>query len=654
MITAIITNQKLRLYKNSGRLNSELVSIFDIEDDQVFDSSIDQLKAISAKKLDQEKIILITPCNSNIYDEFIQTWIDRVNKTEKFRIYLRSPMHYPYLWTQLKEHDERLIVIEALEQESNVFYYIPEAVQHQRLTSVKGVGVTEGTHAVIENLISDLKDLGLSVKREELSEVWQSVFESRKETAGILKQGKYSKIKADFNIDDSLIRKAYHENNRYLKDYISDELLKKYDINNIYLLGDYFEKAQTVTFLKNLSNKVDLNIHEDYDEESVCQQMALGGLRMAWLKLDEERKRNLEWQRSQVHAREKLIERIKNEVINPEKRETYLETFRLASKETGVPFEMLEWYINNRLQAFQLSAELNELNAQLKEERVPLDISTLEHQDVEDLGSGESFQALKEGDLTIESQVTDDENETVIVPDEDEQNDFPLGTIHSEPDRPSEEYKIEKQLEAFEASDFSWPDKTEETLQLENIVQTERIYPNSEFILLKGKIKGSNIDRVFRIISSNELEEINNLQNFRRLYERESNYYNNVSKIFRSNFGLFYYRDFLEGDTLEEYIEKNNIDQKENLKDLSSDDLKLIFHLWKEVKELDFSFVDFHAGNILVTKVIKWNLNEEIGVKLVGIRSSVSTKKEMEDQLHNILDKLLYEGVYEAFKQKFM
>lgn len=664
MITLFFTQKQIWFFSHPDRHQVVQESNLNLTQDANADHVIERIKSIQdgAKP---EKVILVHPNTPHTYDEIIASVKRRLVADGSIELFFTSPIHYPLLWNAIENAEDKIVLMEATEGQAHVFYYVPEAIQHQRLSSMRQVGEKEGAQNVIEKLIKDLSNLGLQVKSEELGEIYQNILNEHYDGLSLEKDGDYSRIRADFHVDNDLVRSSYEKNNRHLTNYISSELVKKYDISRIILIGDYFQKATSELFLEEECRGTNVKIETLYDHKEVLRQVAAGVGKMAFLKLDQLRKETIENQKKSLEARKRLLRQVEEEVTDPNQRSFYLEKFKAAAEKNEVPFEIIQWHIENKLQDSELSQELEQVNNHLREEQISL---SWEAEEYKNEPSESPKKKSSENSIIVDDDQEESEQEekeeknkesnvqTQINSDEE---DYPIGAIRS----PSEEEDLEdevlekqltEELEAFEVTDFSWPENTEKTLQLENIIQTERIYPNSEFILLKGKIKGSKIDRIFRIISTNELDRIENLQKYRRLYERVSRYYDNVSKIFRSNFGLFYYRDFIEGVPLNRYIGQCGIAQKESLKDLSSEDLKLIFHLWKEVKEMDFSYTTFQAHNIIVTKEVKWNLSEETSVKFTGIRSDVSTKEEMEDRLHEVLDELLYDGVYQAFKEKFI
>ena len=664
MITLLFSQKQIWFFSHPDRHQLVQESNLDLTQDVNADHVIERIKSIQDDGK-PEKVILVHPNTPHNYEEIIASVKKRLVAEKSIELFFTSPIHYPLLWNAIENTEDKIVLMEATEGQAHVFYYVPEAIQHQRLSSMKQVGVKEGTQNVIEKLIRDLNNLGLQVKSEELGEIYQNILNEHYDGLSLEKDGDYSRIRAEFNVDNDLVRSSYEKNNRHLTNYISSELVKKYDISRIILVGGYFQKAASALFLKEECRGTNVDIETFYDQKEILRQVAAGAGKMAFLKLDQLRKADIESQKKSLEARKKLLRQVEEEVTDPNQRLVYLEKFKAAAEKSKVPFEIIQWHIENKLQDFELSQELEEVNNHLREEQISLPWEAEKSKNVPSESpekKPDENSIIVDDDQDESEQIeSEDQNQeanlqTQINPDEEE---YPIGAIRSpSEDEDLEDEVLEKQLtqelEAFEVTDFSWPENTEKTLQLENIIQTERIYPNSEFILLKGKIKGSKIDRIFRIISTNELDRIENLQKYRRLYERVSRYYDNVSKIFRSNFGLFYYRDFIEGVPLNRYISQCGIDKKESLKDLSSEDLKLIFHLWKEVKEMDFSYTTFKAHNIIVTKEVKWNLSEETSVKFAGIRSDVSTKEEMEDRLHELLDDLLYDGVYKAFREKFI
>ncbi len=188
---------------------------------------------------------------------------------------------------------------------------------------------------------------------------------------------------------------------------------------------------------------------------------------------------------------------------------------------------------------------------------------------------------------------------------------------------------------------------------LEKYFQIEELYSNRTFLFFKGQIKSSSKERVFRFINKDQAKIPELMQQFRDLYTNESSYYNDLSPIVKNTAGYHYSRSFIAFQGLVEYFKKEQIRNKKSIKQLTTNNLKMILQIWNEINGLKFACKNMQEGNILVEKNLKWNLTQELKVKLVGFNSATCSKWEMIEDIHTIFERQLGQKLYSEFRNKF-
>lgn len=190
-------------------------------------------------------------------------------------------------------------------------------------------------------------------------------------------------------------------------------------------------------------------------------------------------------------------------------------------------------------------------------------------------------------------------------------------------------------------------------ISLNDIFVIKGSLPDAEFSSKKVTFHSDQELKVVRLLSVKEMKDAEKLANFNKLYKKELNYFEEMSELSESKEGLYYYRPFIERNTLKDHIVKLGLDKKKNLEDLSSSDLKFILQIFKEVKELEVSHANLTEENILILAKRKWNLQKNMEIKFIGFTSKDVDTKEMIEQTHHIFSNLMGKEIYQIFRQKF-
>lgn len=188
-------------------------------------------------------------------------------------------------------------------------------------------------------------------------------------------------------------------------------------------------------------------------------------------------------------------------------------------------------------------------------------------------------------------------------------------------------------------------------VSLDDLFVIQRDLPYGEFTAKLAVFKGQADQKVVRLVPKNKLEEAE--ERFTKLYEKELGYYEHVSELSHAKEGMFFYRPFFERTTLKEHIIKMGLNKKEQVDDLSSNDLKFILQVFKEVRALAYPHADLNGDNILVLTKRKWGLQKNVEIKFVGFTSEDITNDEMIEATHKAFAATMGENFYQAFREKF-
>ncbi|MEM6765599.1 MAG: hypothetical protein AAF655_11750, partial [Bacteroidota bacterium] len=188
---------------------------------------------------------------------------------------------------------------------------------------------------------------------------------------------------------------------------------------------------------------------------------------------------------------------------------------------------------------------------------------------------------------------------------------------------------------------------------IEEIFEISGVLLDPEFITKKVTHIINHDVKVIKILPTEDLENEERVKAFEIVYQKELIYYQELSEIFQAKEGKYYFRTYIERNTLKDYVRKTGLDKKDSFEKLNSNDLKLILEVWREVKGLSISHSNLSEYNILVLTKRKWNFSKDMEIRLVGFTSGEASEKEMEEQVHKIWSKLIGADVYLDFRKKF-
>lgn len=188
---------------------------------------------------------------------------------------------------------------------------------------------------------------------------------------------------------------------------------------------------------------------------------------------------------------------------------------------------------------------------------------------------------------------------------------------------------------------------------LNDLFSVKGALEDPEFTTKKVALREDQELKVIRILSVKDFDNKEKVEKFDKLYKKELAYYIEMSEISRSLEGKFYHRNYVERSTLKDYVSKIGLDKKLEVESLTSNDLKFILQVFKEVRELKVAHANLTEDTILVIAKRKWNLQKNVEIKFVGFTSEDCTNDEMIEQTHKVFSTLLGQEFYQDFRKKF-
>ena len=132
-----------------------------------------------------------------------------------------------------------------------------------------------------------------------------------------------------------------------------------------------------------------------------------------------------------------------------------------------------------------------------------------------------------------------------------------------------------------------------------------------------------------------------------------TSYYESVSDISESKEGLYFYRPFIERNSLKNYLINNGFNKKEKVESLSSNELKFMLMVFKEVRSLSQTHADLSEDTIIVQEKRKWSLQKNVAITFVGFTSEDVSNNDMVEATHKAFSRVMGDSFYQDFRRKF-
>ena len=188
---------------------------------------------------------------------------------------------------------------------------------------------------------------------------------------------------------------------------------------------------------------------------------------------------------------------------------------------------------------------------------------------------------------------------------------------------------------------------------LGDIFSLKKDLPDTEFITKIVSFRGDSVNQTLRLLKDSSSLNSHQIEEFKKLHAKEVAHYETVSDISESKEGLYFYRPYIERNSLKNYLTKQGMNKKEHVDDLSSNELKFILMVFKEVRSLAQSHADLNEENILIQEKRTWSLAKNIEISFVGFTAKDATNAEMIEATHEAFSRIMGANFYQEFRKKF-
>lgn len=570
-------------------------------------------------------------------------------------------------WIELE--NRRPVVKRDIEEVGGQFLFENEKTSKRKLT---GFGPEAGKEKVLATLMKQFATAGLTLDAETQTSLGEQVtqvpipgtYNLSRETGNII-------IQAEATFDEEELSELMLGDYQMLRPQLKKDVLHSAGVSKVWLMGPFFHHPKFISFLKDECRlDAELRIPEVGSVEEIFN-LTLKGIAsrntmileaeqkkadaLAKKKEAEEKKAAIAAELKMKDERDQFLQEIKDICKDPAKKEEYESTFVSRGESLGIPDLVIKWNITEALSRVELVQESEEIGMDLPEEKVPANPKT------EAKAEEKTETPAPVSKTASEEKKPEPKPEPVaeVKPEPREESKEPEpSTVEPEPQPVLEPVMATSGApaavaEAVKPQVKTKPSRKRDQVSLEDIFTWKGDLEDAEFVSKKATFHQDSDVKVVKILSADLTSNGEAIGNFRRVYEKELAYYGELSEISESRDGMYFYRKYIERQTLRDYATKNGLANKKNIEDLSSTDLKFILTLLKEVQELPVSHGNLTAENILIINKRKWNLSKDLEVKFVGFHSQDVSEEETIAQAHAALGSVIGEEVYEEFKEKF-
>ncbi len=468
-----------------------------------------------------------------------------------------------------------------------------------------------------------------------------------------------------------LSQQQYYENlahsRNLLKKTLNQKNILNFHINNIIFAGTFF---QTPVFKDFLTNELDIAACSIYYLDDIAAySVLLKGISNSTSKYPISHERTI----SKIPTRKQFWELLHHECTDKKKFSAYCTQFIPIAQSLGINSDLVTNYIRHIIYGLRPLDELGEITHVHT-------ILPVEHYEQQWLSY-----TKRQGMATTSWEESGREGESGRVREGESGRVRESGRVwevesgrvkESEAERVREgvervgegELFLKEQKEAYQARSIQTSShQILETVQedftvsisdtlhkaLEIYFDIDKYLASSYFLYFIAKLKGDNRFYVFRLMTNEQTNDRPKMQKFKQIHEREASYYHHCSSIFTFPWGQYYYREYIEGTRLKEYVQQLGMDKKYHLGELKSNELELILSIWRTINGLTFSYPSITSDSFVVTVQRKFPMRTLTSVQLINIDGAECTHDEMEDQLHLMLSHLLGAQLYKEIRNTF-
>ena len=565
--------------------------------------------------------------------------------------------------------------------------------KHEKISGRKlaGIGRSSGREKVMATLMKQFSEAGISLDAETQTSLGEQVnqepipgtFNISRETGNIILQAE-----ASFN-EEEISELMLGEYNM-LRPQLKKDVLHSAGITNVWLMGPHFYHPAFISFLKDECRlEAELKMAEKGTVEEIFD-LSMKGLStrtaliteaeaklaeaIAKQKEAEEKKAAIAAELKMKDERDLFLQEIKDVCIDPSKKEEYEGQFVSRGEALGIPDLVIKWNITEALSRVELVQEGEQIGLEVAESSeseeastpAPVEETPAEEPEViappvanksedkpekEEKGKEESNEPSPEP-VAEKKETEKTEKAEEVLPQKSE-------AVPAKEAEPVMEPVLQAApvaagvAEAVKPAPVKKASRKREQVALEDIFSFKGDLPDLEFVSRKATFHQDNDVKVIRLLPKEKVGDASEVEKFKKVHAKELAYFGDLSEISESKDGMYFYRKYIERQTLKDYAGRNGLANKKSIEDLSSGDLKFILSLLKEVQELPVTHGDLTAENILIVNKRKWNLSKDLEVKFVGFHSREVSTDETINQAHKALGAVIGEDVYKEFKEKF-
>jgi hypothetical protein len=503
-------------------------------------------------------------------------------------------------------------------------------IQEQLLQFNFGLlGKTEGVKKIFNIILAEIanKNLNLNKQQEEFITAYLEDFNKDKKLI-INQLNTFPKISLDLTLSETRYYDLLTSQRNFYFEIIN--ILKIFDFIEISIIfaSDLYDNSVFTDYMSHISPSSFFQQGEIlFFDEAFCFDKML--IYMSKFQYQQPN-------RNQKLTKSKLLAEIKTKCTDKRKYRDYLSKYSALARTIGMPDEVVQWYIRQNLYGLSSLHKLGEV------------ISNKPYASI-------SVENSNKKELYAWSAPTSQPQQGEVIPPKKTISIAPKGLVEMETKFTPTDVTI-KPDNKLESSISIAP-----TLRvLDNATQQdiasfahfEQDFPSTEFIYFKGKLKNERHLKVFRYLKNNK--DASAVLAFQRLFEREKSYYSDLSSMLISADGAsYYYRNYIEGESLEKYVRRVGLHKKYRLKELNAIDLELMLELWRSIYLLKFDYNTLSKKSFIVSLQWRLSLKKELDISMIDFDTTDSSKILMEQQLIEIFEELFGKNLTNEFIIQF-
>jgi hypothetical protein len=525
------------------------------------------------------------------------------------------------------------------------------------------LGWTSGTKKIFNQLLTDFAKQGFIPNAQAQYALWQQLsrHEPYRNPLVVNNLSNDILIKAQRRLSQQQYYELLSHSKNLLKKTLNQKNILKFNINNIIFVGKFFQTPIFKNFVANELGIAACTIH--YMEDHAAYTTLLKGITKATSKYP------ISFQQTATKTpnRKQFWEILHHECTEKKDFGVYCTKFIPIAQSLGIHPDLVTNYIRHIIYGLRPLDELGEITQihtilpvehyeqqWLSYTKRQGSAAVLEERgESKKVGEGESVygESKKVGEQEMEWGESKKEGGCVESEFREEDKE---GTIKSSNPQILESLNIQQlNPQTFNKEDYtvSISDTLHKGLDL--YFDIDKYFASNYFLYFLAKLKGDSRFYVFKLMTSEQANDAQKVQKFKQIHEREASYYHHCSSIFTFPYGQYYYREYIEGERLKEYVQRTGLDKKYHLGELKSNELELILSIWRTMNALTFAYSSITSDSFVVTTQRKFPMRTITNVQLINIDGAECEHEEMEEQLHLMLSNLLGSQLYKEIRNTF-